>query len=105
MHLIFRVFETGMTVWFVLLAAIVLWRLLVGAIDMRGMLQHDPGEGVAPERLVSLIAFPTVLVSYVLGAMHADLSAAHALPDLSDKMILLLTGGNGLYLAGKIART
>jgi hypothetical protein len=37
--------------------------------------------------------------------MHADLGAAHSLPDLSDKMILLLTGGNGLYLAGKIART
>jgi hypothetical protein len=105
MHLIFRVLETGLALWFVLLAAIVIWRMLVGAIDMRGMLQHGPGEGVAPERLVALIAFPTVVVSYVLGAMHADLSAAHSLPDLSDKMILLLTGGNGLYLAGKIART
>jgi hypothetical protein len=104
MHLIFRVFEIGLAAWFALLAAIVIWRVLVGAIDMRGMLQHDPAEGVAPERLVSLIAFPTVLVSYVLGAMHADLNAAHSLPDISENMILLLTGGNGLYLAGKIAR-
>ena len=104
MHLIFRVLETGLALWFLLLAAIVIWRVLVGEIDMRGVLQHDRAEGVAPERLVSLIAFPTVLATYVLGALHTDLNAAHSLPDISENMILLLTGGNGLYLAGKIAR-
>ena len=79
---VFRLFEAAMALWFVLLAAIVIWRVLTGAIDLRGVLQHDPAQGVAPERLVTLVAFPTVLVSYVMSALHADASA-HSLPDIS----------------------
>ena len=105
MTFIVRVFETGLLVWFVLLAVIVGWRVLTGDIDAGGLLQHDAADDdVAPERVVSMIAFPVVVVNYVLGALHADASVSHALPDLSQNMILLLTGGNGLYLAGKIAR-
>ena len=106
MHLIFRVFETGLAVWFALLAMTVLSRVLSGEIDAAGLLQHGADDGaVAPERVVSMLAFPVIIVTYVLSALHADMSVHAALPDLSDKMILLLTGGNGLYLAGKIART
>jgi hypothetical protein len=106
MPLIVRCFETGLLVWLALLAAIVIGRVLNGDIDATGLLQHGAGDGaVAPERVVSMLAFPVVLVTYVLNALHADVSVHAALPDLSDNMILLLTGGNGLYLAGKIART
>ena len=104
MNLIVRVFETGLLVWFALLAAIVIGRVMDGTIDTDGLLHHDD-DSVAPERVVSMIAFPVILVSYVLSALHTDASVSHALPDLSQNMILLLTGGNGLYLAGKIART
>ncbi|MEJ2377566.1 MAG: hypothetical protein P8Y53_20035 [Pseudolabrys sp.] len=46
-----------------------------------------------------------MIVSYIFDALHADLSVAHpSLPDISDQLVMLLTGGNGLYLAGKIAR-
>lgn len=106
MSLIFRVFEAGLALWFVLLAGIVIGRVLNGAIDVTGLLQHDVGDdAVAPERVVSMLAFPVIVVTYALSALHADVSVTHALPDLSQNMILLLTGGNGLYLAGKIART
>lgn len=106
MNLIVRVFETGLLVWFALLFWIVLSRVLSGEIDASGFLQHGAdNDAVAPERVVSMIAFPVVLVTYTLSALHADMSAHAALPDLSENMILLLTGGNGLYLAGKIART
>jgi hypothetical protein len=106
MSLIHRVFETGLLVWFALLAAIVIGRVMDGTIDADGLLHHDADDdGVAPERVVSMIAFPVVLITYVLSAINADASASHALPDLSQNMILLLAGGNGLYLAGKIART
>lgn len=106
MDLIFRVFETGLAVWFVLLAMLVIGRVLNGRIDATGILQHDAaGAAVAPERVVAMLAFPVILATYVLSALHADMSVKPALPDLSDNMILLLTGGNGLYLAGKIART
>jgi hypothetical protein len=106
MGLIFRVFEAGVALWFVLLAVVVIGRVLSGAIDVGGLLQHDPDDdAVAPERVVSMLAFPVIVVTYVLSALHADVSVTHALPDISQNMILLLTGGNGLYLAGKIART
>jgi hypothetical protein len=107
MHLIFRVFETGMALWFALLAMTVIGRVLNGDIDATGFLQHGADDdSVAPERVVSMIAFPVVLVTYVLSALHADMSVAHpAMPDLSENLVLLLSGGNGLYLAGKIART
>ncbi len=106
MSLIVRVFETGLLVWFSLLAAIVIGRVMDGTIDADGLLHHDADDdSVAPERVVSMLAFPVVLISYVLSALHADVSVSRALPDLSQNMILLLTGGNGLYLAGKIART
>jgi len=106
MDLIVRLFTAGLLVWFVLLAAIVIGRVINGTIDTDGLLRHEPDDdGVAPERVVSMIAFPVILVNYVLSALHADASVSHALPDLSQNMILLLTGGNGLYLAGKIART
>lgn len=106
MLLIFRVFEVGLAIWFVLIALLVIARMLSGDIDTSGLLQHDADdEGAAPERVFAMIAFPAVLVTYTLSALHADASATHALPDLSENMVLLLTGGNGLYLAGKIART
>jgi len=106
MNLLVRIFETGLAVWFVLLAAIVVWRMLTGEIDATGLLRHDPGDdGIAPERVLSVIAFPAVLASYVLTALHADMSVNAALPNPSENLVLLLTGGNGLYLAGKIART
>jgi len=106
MDLLLRLFETGLATWFVLLAAIVIGRVLDGTIDASGLMRHDADDDdVAPERVVSMIAFPVVLVSYVLSALHTDVGATHSLPPLSDNMVLLLTGGNGLYLAGKIART
>jgi hypothetical protein len=107
MALIFRLFESGLAIWFVLLAFVVIGRVLNGEIDTDGLLHHDADDdAVAPERVVSMLAFPVVLAAYVLSALHTDVSGAHpSLPDLSQNMILLLTGGNGLYLAGKIART
>ena len=106
MPFLIRLVETGLLVWFVLLATLVIGRVLSGDIDATGFLQHDLADNaVAPERVVSMIAFPVVVVTYVLSALHADISVKAALPDLSDHMIVLLTGGNGLYLAGKIARS
>jgi hypothetical protein len=106
MTLIARVLETGLVLWFVLLAVIVIGRVLRGEIDATGLLRHDAADtAVAPERVVSMLAFPVVLASYVLSALHADVTVTPALPDLSENMLLLLGGGNGLYLAGKIARS
>ena len=98
--------ETGLLVWLSLLIAIVVGRVLTGRIDVSGLLRHDADDtGIAPERLVALLAIPVVLGNYALSAPHADMTAHVSLPDISQNTILLLTGSNGLYLAGKIGCT
>jgi preprotein translocase subunit SecY len=107
MTLITHYLEVGLLIWFALLAAVVLIRTMRGDIPMQGLLQHSKGRGkpVAPERMLSMSVFPVVLISYAIAAMHTDASATHSLPELSNNLLMLLTGGNGLYLAGKIARS
>jgi preprotein translocase subunit SecY len=107
MTLITRYLEVGLLIWFALFAAVVLSRMMRGDIPMHGLLQHSKGrdEPVAPERMLSMSVFPLVVISYVITAMHTDASVSHSLPELSNNLLMLLTGGNGLYLAGKIARS
>jgi ABC-type uncharacterized transport system permease subunit len=106
MDIVVRGLETGLLIWFVLLAMIIGYRVLSGDIDTTGLLSQELGNArAAPERVVSMAAFPVVIISYAASALHADVSAVHpSLPDLSEKLLMLLTGGNGIYLTGKIAR-
>ena len=106
MDLITRGLATGLFIWFALLAALVAGRLLRGDMATGGLLHHRHHDAhAAPERVLSMALFPLVVVSYAYGAVHADMSVSHpSLPDLPDNLLMLLTGGNGLYLAGKIAR-
>jgi hypothetical protein len=108
MHLVVRFLEAGLLIWMALFAAILIGRIVRGETHSSGFLETTRGEGtVAPERALSMAVFPVVIVSYMFTALHADMSAGthHSLPDLSDNLLMLLTGGNGVYLAGKIART
>ena len=107
MNLIAHSFTAGLLIWFALLGAIIAGRMLHGDIDSAGLLKtkhHD--DDIAPERALSMTMMPVVVLSYVYTALHADMSVSHpSLPNLPDNLLMLLTGGNGLYLAGKIART
>jgi hypothetical protein len=97
----------GLLLWLALLALIVGGRVLNGDIRSTGFLHttRNRKPGVAPERALSMMIFPFVIVSYAYTALHADINVAHpAMPDLDQSLLMLLTGGNGVYLAGKIAR-
>jgi hypothetical protein len=110
MELFTKLFAAGLLAWLGLLVLLVTVRMLRGDIRTTGLLSHrlDAREGkIAPERVVAMIAFPFVLGVYTLNALHADVSGAAgapSLPDVPAYLLSLLTGGNGLYLAGKIAR-
>jgi len=108
MHLIVRLLEAGLLIWMALFAAILFGRVMRGDTHRGGgFLETKRGESaVAPERALSMALFPLVIVSYAFTALHADMNMTHpAMPDLSNNLLTLLTGGNGVYLAGKIART
>lgn len=107
MELITRLFAAGLLVWFVLLAALIAGRVLRGDIKTSGFLRSSAGQpAVTPERMAHMAIFPVVIIGYAFTALHADINVANpSLPDVSNNFLMLLTGGNGLYLAGKIART
>ena len=51
-----------------------------------------------------MAVFPFVIGYYVIEALHADMSVRASLPDIPQSLLVVLTGSNSLYLAGKIAR-
>jgi hypothetical protein len=106
MTTIASLFATGLLVWFALLAVLIIMRVLNGDIFATGMLlQSESDSSVAPERVLVMASFPAVIVGYAMIALHADVSTAHpSLPDVPETLISLLTGGNAVYLAGKVAR-
>ncbi len=106
MQTVIRLFEIILLGWFAALAVLVAVRILRGDIAVAGFLTHsDPNEPVAPERVLAMAAFPTIVIGYAVYALHADVSGPNPmLPDVPDSVVTLLTGSNSVYLAGKIAR-
>jgi hypothetical protein len=109
MTIIANLLTAGLLTWFCLLALLITVRVLRGEIRTSGFLtdRNIAGSHVAPERVVAMVAFPFVLLTYALTALHADLSVVNGrpiMPDVPEYLLTILTGGNGLYLAGKISR-
>jgi hypothetical protein len=102
-------FAGGLLVWMALLMLLVGVRVLRGDIQTDGMLVHSARRtgDVDPERAVMAVAFPFVVLMYILDALHADVSGSAgrpSLPDVPQYLLTLLMGGNGVYLAGKFTR-
>ena len=98
----------GLIAWFAALALLVMVRILRGDIAYRGMLVTDGDrDGVDPERVLAMALIPAVLAFYAIHALNIGIVTTQtglSMPDLPEGVVSLLTGGNGLYLAGKIAR-
>lgn len=97
---------TGLIVWLALLFMLIAVRMLRGDIRCGGFLApSSTAREMAPERVVSTVVFPFVIMMYAIQALGADVSGATPrLPDVPDYLMSLLVGGNSLYLAGKIMR-
>jgi hypothetical protein len=110
MELIAKGLAAGLLVWFFLLAALIGVRILRGDIEVTGFLAHSAGaagKAMEPERVVVMTAFPLVILMYTMSALHADLTPINGrptMPDVPEYLLTILTGGNGLYLAGKMFR-
>lgn len=108
--LIAKLLAAGLLVWFALLLGLVLLAALRGDIETAGFLSHSANtsdEPADPERVLAMAVFPVVVGYYVLLALNADVAGTNParMPDIPEFFVALLTGSNGLYLAGKIARS
>lgn len=109
MDLLAQMFAAGLLLWFGLLVLLIVMRILRGELEAEGLLIHSPGPRapIAPERAVVMTVFPFALAAYVYLALSNDIPVIDgrlSLPDVPESLLALLTGGNSLYLAGKIAR-
>ena len=98
----------SLLIWFGALASVVVARILTGDIDCTGMLASKSGsDDIDPERVVAIGLVPAILAYYAIDALNSGavtIAGRLSMPDLPENLVTLLTGGNGLYLAGKIAR-
>lgn len=94
--------------WFGALAMLVTGRMLNGDIDCNGMLANRAGSNdIDPERILAMGLIPAILGYYAINALHTGavtISGRMSMPDLPENLVSLLTGSNGLYLAGKLMR-
>ena len=105
MNYISVMLSAALLTWLGSLAGLVALRVLMGNIRSSGFLSDNPGSEVAADRVVAMAVFPAVVLAYVISALNTDLSGpSPSLPDVPESVIALLTGSNGLYLAGKINR-
>lgn len=104
-------FQFGLLSWFGLLLMVILLRLLQGRIPLTDLLSARPGGAIDVERAQAFAVFLFVLAAYLIeGLQLLETMPARvpgeplpSMPDISDTLLVLLTGSNGIYLAKKIA--
>ncbi|SRR5258707_15603831 len=110
MDVVIQVLKSGLLAWLGLLALMIAIRVAQGKIQAGGILVNSSARlgQVDPERAVAMVIFPYVILMYALDALHADMSGAAgrpSMPDVPTYLLTLMTGGHGVYLAGKFTRT
>ena len=103
MDKLFQVIRLEVWAFLGVLAAIVMYRLLTGAINVRGMLRSKNPRGKAvysPER-VQLLVITIAAALYLIGAV---ISSGKEFPTLPNEFAFALLGSHGIYLGGKAVR-
>jgi hypothetical protein len=85
------------------LAVIVVFQLLTGHINMRGLLAaKDRSTNVSPERVQLLVLTLSVGFAYINQVSAGD---GATLPDIPNNWLYVLGGSSSVYAAGKLWRT
>lgn len=103
--------QYGLIGWFGVLLGVICLRMLQGRMRLSGMLADHVGGGIDVERVQAMAVFCFVVSAYLLEGLHMlenmppppPEGQRLSMPDISESLLVLLTGSNGVYLAGKIA--
>lgn len=104
MELVTKLLAAGLLLWFAALVLLIAVRVLRRDIEVTGLLTERGRDEITPERVAAMAVFPIIIIYYVLLALRVDVSVNPSMPDIPELLVTILTGSNGLYLAGKIAR-
>jgi hypothetical protein len=95
--------------WLFLLFAVILLQILRGDISTVGLLRTRPNGPIDPERITILAVSAFVVGAYALqvleaGALYDAESKTYSMPNPPESLLVLLGGGHGVYLSGKLMR-
>lgn len=110
LHILATLIEYGLLLWLGALALAVLYRLLNGEINTRGLLAHDDagiaGGETTPERLQYMAVILGAAAVYAYQAIDMQHGGPiKSLPEVPQNLLMIFGGSNVLYLSGKISRS
>ena len=90
-------YEVGVVICAI--TAIVIYQLLTGSINTRGLLSEKTPAGLGPisPARVQLFLFTLAFAIYLL----SQIAISHQFPEIETKWLLLLGGSHSIYLGGK----
>lgn len=98
-----------LVVWLVAMTGLVALKILTNEIRLRGLLSSPNVEDIDPERigllLVSIFSIAAYGLSVATGERIIDSNTESiVMSDVPDSLLLILAGGNAIYISGKIVR-
>jgi hypothetical protein len=85
------------------LAAVVVYQMLTGGINLSGMLSSKDGSGqTSPERIQLLLATLVTSATYLTEVAK---NTSGTLPDISNNFLYLMGGSSGIYALRKAWKT
>ena len=95
--------------WLFLLFAVIVLKMLRGKINTVGLLRSSSDAPVDPERVGILATSMFAIGAYALNVLETGPilePSTHILhmPDAPLSLLMILAGGNGIYLGGKFLR-
>jgi|SRR5271166_4023804 len=85
------------------LAAVVVYQMLTGGINLSGLLSSKDGSGqTSPERIQLLLATLATSATYLAEAAK---NTSGTMPDISNNFLYLMGGSSGIYALSKAWKT
>jgi len=99
-----RLLQLGFLSLFAVLASVVLYRVMQGALEAPGMLSASGGGPTEGERVVVMVATLAAAAAYWHQCLAARPWPSGGLPEPHDWIVWVAAGGQGSYLLGKFLR-
>ncbi len=93
--------EFGVKAFLVVLAALVVYRILTGTINAKGLLADKERGTFSPARLQLLLFTLTGAGAYLSSLLEAAAAGRYAFPDVPQELLLILGGSQAFYLGAK----